>query len=63
MQSQEANKETQRLSIEQCKKLLGEDGKLMSDKQIEELRDALYVLGDTVLDNLFSSSNVCHDHE
>tara|TARA_B100000745_G_C20154676_1_gene395668 strand:+ start:2907 stop:3032 length:126 start_codon:yes stop_codon:yes gene_type:complete len=39
------------LSIEECRKYLGDD---LSDKQVEELRDALYTLIDKVLDEHFS---------
>lgn len=60
---QEANNEIKRISVERCRELLGEDCKLLSDKQIEEIRDALYVVGEIVLDNHFNSSSVCHDHE
>ncbi len=63
MLSQEAIQKIQRLSIERCRELLGEDGKTLSDQQIEELRDDLYILVDSTLDNLFNPSNVCRDHE
>ncbi|MEQ1499809.1 MAG: hypothetical protein ABL917_00360 [Parcubacteria group bacterium] len=65
MLSQEVieQKEIERLSIEKCKELLGEDGENMSDKQVEEFRDALYTLVDNVLDKYLEVSNVCHEHE
>ena len=52
-----------RISIDKCREYLAEDAEHLSDTQIEVLRDALYALGDNVLDNLFNPSNVCHDHE
>lgn len=42
------------LSIEQCRELLGEDAKGLTDLQIEKIRGALYVLGNNVLDRLFN---------
>ena len=60
---QEPNKETKRISVERCRELLGEDSKLLSDKQIEEARDALYMLGDNILDNYLSLSSVSTDHD
>lgn len=39
------------LSIEECKKYLGETN--LSDKEIEELRDALCSFIDGILDNYF----------
>ena len=63
MQLQEAGKEIERLSVEKCREILGEDGKLMSDKQIEDFRDAVYTVVDNVLDNYLELSSVCPDHE
>ncbi len=51
------------LSIERCRELLGDDASTLSDHQIGGLRDALYALGNTVLDNLFNPSTVSTDHE
>lgn len=63
MQTQEATKTDKRISIEECRKALGQDGNSMSDKQIEDIRDALYVLGDSVLDNIFNSDSVGFVHD
>lgn len=40
------------LSIEECKKYLG---KHLTDKQIQNLRDALYVLIENVIDEYIST--------
>lgn len=54
---------TKRISIEQCRELLGKGEELLSDQQVERLRDALYMLGDNVLDSIFNRSNVSPNHE
>lgn len=36
------------ISIEKCKEILGED---MSDSEVERLRDALYTMIESILDN------------
>jgi hypothetical protein len=37
------------LSIEQCKKLIGD--KTLSDKEVEEIRDELYILANLAFDH------------
>jgi hypothetical protein len=45
------------LDLEQCRQVLGET--LLSDEQVESLRNSLYALVENVLDNyLDSSANV-----
>ena len=60
---QEASEKPKRLSVEKCREVLGDDVASLSDIQIEDVRDALYMLGENILDNLFNPSSVCHDHE
>ena len=43
------------LSIERCKEILGEE---MSDSEVEQLREALYAVVESILDSHFS---VCAD--
>lgn len=38
------------LSIEKCKEILGED---ISDSEVERLRESLYAMVDSILDNYF----------
>jgi hypothetical protein len=59
----EQRSETTRLSIEKCRELLGRDAQLMSDPQVEAVRDAIYTVVDSVLDIYFDVSSVCPDHE
>lgn len=61
MQSQEANNKIKRPSIEECRKHLGEDAKLMSDKQVEDFYDALYAVLDSVLDNYLLHTKVSEE--
>ena len=63
MQTTETNNDKPRISIEKCREILGEDGTLMSDQQLECFRDALYTVVDNVLDNFLETSNVCPQHE
>ena len=41
------------LSIEDCRNILGENGKDMTDQRIIELRDSLQTLCEKVLDKYF----------
>ncbi len=43
------------LSIEKCREILEDNATNMSDEQITELRDSLYVLGETALDDYFET--------
>ena len=45
------------LSIEDCRKLLGEDGKEMTDQRIIELRDSLQTICEKVLDKYLEENN------
>ena len=51
------------ISIERCRELLGKDAQGMSDLQVENFRDAVYVVVDNVLDDYFELGSVCPDHE
>ncbi len=53
----------ERISIDKCREILGEKAEFLSDAQIEGARDALYVLGESVLDNIFDSGNVVGAYE
>ena len=44
------------LSVEDCRKHLGEDGEAMSDEQIIQFRDALYAIVEPVIDKAFDES-------
>ncbi len=44
------------LSIEQCKKILGEKAKNLSDENIEAIRDALYVQANLLFNHWQRSS-------
>jgi hypothetical protein len=43
--------EATQLTVKECRELLGEDGKLMSDAQIEVFRDALHMTVESILDS------------
>lgn len=39
------------LGIEEIRETLGEDGKNLTDKRIEEIRNSLYELGEIIFDD------------
>lgn len=43
---------TAMISIERCKEILGEN---MSDSEVERLREALYSMVESIMDNYFNS--------
>lgn len=43
------------LSVEQCREIIGCDAENMSDKEIEKLRDNLYVFCESTIDYYFES--------
>ncbi len=43
------------LSIEDCREHLGNDGKDLSDEELEKLRDSLYQLSEIILDDYLES--------
>ena len=48
------------LSISQCKKLLGKTD--LTDKQVEDLRDALYAIIENILDEYYANmKGVCEE--
>jgi hypothetical protein len=51
MQSQEVQNNIAPPSIEECRQILEEEGKLMSDSQIEAFRDALWPTVEGILDD------------
>ena len=53
----------ERISIDKCREILGNEAELMSDPQIEAFREALYTVVESALDNLDPLSSVCTDHE
>ena len=44
------------ISIEECRKTLGEIATNLTDKQVEDLRNALYQLTESVLDKYFEEN-------
>ena len=51
--AQEQHK-TAMISIERCKEILGEK---MSDSEVERLREALYAMVESIMDNYFEEFN------
>lgn len=49
LQSHGSDRLNKRLSVQQCRKTLGQDCSL-TDSEIERLRDQMYLLADVVLD-------------
>ena len=45
---------TAMISIERCKEILGEK---MSDSEVERLREALYAMVESIMDNYFEEFN------
>lgn len=43
------------LSIEECRKTLGEAGEGMTDERVQELRDTLYAIVENILDKYIDS--------
>lgn len=48
----------ERISIDECREIIGKEAEFMSDTQIEVFRDAVYTLVESSLDNLDQVSNV-----
>lgn len=42
----------ERISIQKCREIIGDDAASMSDVQVEAFRDAVYALIESLLDNL-----------
>jgi hypothetical protein len=53
----------ERISINKCREIIGEESEPMSDVQVEAFRDAIYTLVESSLDNLDQLGNVCASHE
>lgn len=53
----------ERISINKCREIIGEEADNISDVQLEAFRDAIYSLVESSLDNLPCLSNVCVKHE
>jgi len=43
------------ISIQECRKILGNTGDILSDKELEEIRNGLYQLCKKVVDDCFNS--------
>lgn len=51
------------LSIEQCRKLLGDTGKKLTDEQIIELKNAAMVLADLAIDDYIAKRQMKKEME